>query len=146
MYCKEILFLIILSFAAYTLGLDSEYRQIYAHKVPNMDSSTREWRIIEPQQLGIRIDGTNIPNEYKNLYDRSVSRDVCCFLTQIAGDGGPWAGWTLHALGNKMYDTRGSEKTPYFWAVFERKLEEKERVGNVFEIWRYLRFWEGGRA
>ena len=61
--------------------------------------------------------------------------DVTHFLTDIAGEGGPWEGWTLYAVGPLLCTEDSSDPTPYFHVVFVREETTAElRVGEGSEM------------
>lgn len=116
-----------------------EARLIHAYKVQTIDRERREWRIINPLRFGIRVDESQIPDEYKAFFNANISPDVSHFLTDIAGEGGPWDGWTLYAVGNLTYPAESRDPTPYFQVVFVRKERtaeegEEKRAGEGFEM------------
>ncbi|KAL9137049.1 MAG: hypothetical protein Q9175_001727 [Cornicularia normoerica] len=105
-----------------------EARLIHAHKVRTINSDTRVWRIINPLKFGIRVDELMFFND-------NITPDVSHFLTDIAGEGGPWDGWTLYAVGNLIYTAELIDPTPYFQVVFVRKEKTaEERAGEGFEM------------
>lgn len=112
-----------------------EARLLYASKVPTINPQKREWRIINPLKFGIRVDPSQIPEKYTKFFNADISPDISHFLTDLAGEGGPWEGWTLYAVGDLMYmkDARDPVYTmdsrdpmPYFQVVFVRR----ESVGE----------------
>lgn len=79
-----------------------EARLIHAHKVHTIDSEMREWRIINPLKLGIRVDESQVPSEYTGFFNANIRPDVSHFLTEIAGQGGLWG--RLDAVCGWEYD------------------------------------------
>ena len=61
--------------------------------------------------------------------------DVSHFLIDIAGEGGPWEGWTLYAVGPLLCTRDSSDTTPYFQVVFvSKETTAEQRVGQGSEM------------
>lgn len=103
-----------------------EARLLHASKVPTINPQTREWRTINPLKFGIRVDPSQIPEQYTEFFCSNITPDVGHFLTELAGEGGPWDGWTLYAVGDGMYTKDPRDPTPYFQLIFVRR----ERVAK----------------
>ncbi len=110
-----------------------EFRLIHAHNVQDTHTKRREWRIINPLRFGIRIDESQITNQCKKFFSSDISCEISHFLTEIAGEGGLWDGWTLYAVGKLRRDLNVPDATPYFRVVFVRRAEN-ERASEKFEI------------
>lgn len=112
-----------------------EAHLIYAHKVKNITTEKREWRIINPLKFGIRVDESQIPEKCTKFFNANIAPDVSHFLTEIAGEGGPWDGWTLYAVGNWMHTAELMDPTPHFQIVFARKERTaEERASEECEV------------
>ena len=112
-----------------------EARLLHAHKIQTTNSRKREWRIINPSKNGIQVDETQIPDEHKKFFNAEIRPDVSHFLADLAGEGGPWDGWTLYAVGKLMYTKDLKIPTPHFPLVFVRKARAGEkRASEGFEV------------
>lgn len=111
-----------------------EARLIHAHKVRTISSDTRVWRIINPLRFGIRVDVSQI-HLWSRVWFNNVPPDVSHFLIDIAGEGGPWEGWTLYAVGPLLCTRDSSDTTPYFQVVFvSKETTAEQRVGQGSEM------------
>ena len=57
------------------------------------------------------------------------------FLTGIGGEGGPWEGWNLYAVGPLLCIRHSSGPTPQFQVIFVKKdMTAEQMVGESSEM------------
>ncbi len=66
-----------------------EARLLQARKLPNQ-YGVEEWQLIDPERRGIEVTRANL---HKDTNLMSIDPDAMSFFINLAGDGGPWAGW-----------------------------------------------------
>jgi len=65
---------------------------VHIRKVPTIGSQSREWRVINPLNFGIRVSESSIPEERKHFFNMAIQPEITTLLIQIAGEGGLWKG------------------------------------------------------